>query len=128
MAKRKNKIVTSDELSGLLNQAIFGLNRLVENKKFSTTEGSEDVKQRWIRKSNSFVAFCFDCIEDNYDGRIAKKELRKKYSSYCKLHKISVKSDWVVKKVLQENYGSTEIYGREGELRNDSWEGVSWKV
>lgn len=123
-----NKIVTPDELSGLLNQAILGLARLKENKRFSTTEGSEDVKQRWIRKSNSFVAFCFDNIEDDYDGRIAKKELRKKYTSYCKLHKIAVKSDWVIKKALQENYGAIEIYGREGELRNDSWEGVRWKI
>lgn len=126
-----NKITTSDELSGLLNQAILGLNRLTENKRFSNTKGSEEVKSTWIRKSNSFIAFCWDMIRDEYDGRIAKKQLRKKYSEYCKIHKIPPKSEFVVKKVLQENYGAIEIRDNErlgdSYIRNDFWEGITWK-
>jgi P4 family phage/plasmid primase-like protien len=123
------KITTPEELSGLLNQALLSLHQLEENKKFSTTEGSEEVKARWIRKSNSFIAFCWDMIEDEYDGRITKKSLRKKYAEYCKIHKIAPKSDFVLKKVLQENYGATEIRGYEADLglRNDYWEGIKWK-
>jgi hypothetical protein len=47
-------------------------------KTFSSTKGSEDVKELWIRKSNSFMAFCLDCLEEDYDSYITKKELRKK--------------------------------------------------
>lgn len=126
-----NKISTPEEMSGLLNQAILGLNRLLENKKFSNTKGSEEVKSTWIRKSNSFIAFCWDSIRDEYDGRITKKQLRKKYSEYCKQHKISPKSEFVVKKVLQENYGAIEIRDNErlgdSYIRNDIWEGITWK-
>lgn len=126
-----DKISTPDELSGLLNQALLGLNRLLENKKFSNTRGSEEVKSTWIRKSNSFIAFCWDLIRDEYDGRISKKSLRKKYAEYCKEHKIPPKSEFVVKKVLQESYGAIEIKDQErigdAVIRNDFWEGITWK-
>lgn len=125
------KISTPDEMSGLLNEAINALKRLEKNKTFSTTKGSDEVKLTWIRKSNSFIAFCFDKIEDDYNGRISKKDLRKKYADYCKTHKIPPKSDNVIRKVLQENYGATEIRGQlESEssyVRNDYWEGISYR-
>jgi len=123
------KISTADELSGLLNKALVSLYHIEKQTKFSTTKGSDDVKQTWIRKSNSFIAFCFDNIEDSYDSRISKRDLRKKYAEYCKEHKIPPKSDFFVKKVLQESYGANEVRGAYGDLnvRNDSWEGVKWK-
>jgi len=125
------KITIPDELSGFLNQALIGLNRLLENKRFSNTRGSEEVKSTWIRKSNSFIAFCWDMIRDEYDGRISKKQLRKKYAEYCKEHKIPPKSEFVVKKVLQESYGAIEIRDQErmgdSVIRNDLWEGITWK-
>ena len=124
------KISTPDELSGLLNASLDALDKLEKNKMFSTTKGSEEVKSTWIRKSNSFVAFCWDNIEDNYDGRISKKDLRKKYAEYCKQHKVPAKSDFVIKKVLQETYGAVEIRGGYDStfgMRNDSWEGIAFK-
>jgi len=127
------KIICPDEMSGLLNQSLIHLNNLEETKKFSTTKGSEEVKTTWIRRSNSFIAFCWDMIEDDYEGRISKKDLRKRYSQYCKEHKISPKSDFIVRKILQENYGAVEIRGHDSlnELgsysRNEFWEGIKWK-
>lgn len=103
-----NKIATPEELSGLLNKSLDGLDRLLKNRNFSTTLGSEEVKVKWIRKSNSFMAFCLDNIEDDYDSIITKKDLRKNYAEYCKEHKIMPKSDFVIKKALSENYGATE--------------------
>lgn len=127
-----NKISSAEEMSGLLNKAIESLHNLEDKKTFSSTKGSEEVKQTWIRRSNSFIAFCFDMVEDSYDGRISKKDLRKKYSEYCKIHKISPKSDAVIRKVLQENYGATEIrgqieWGDNHYIRNDFWEGIKYR-
>lgn len=123
------KITSPEEMSGLLNQALVSLKHLEENSGFSTTQGSEEVKTTWIRKSNSFIAFCWDNIVDEYDGRISKKMLRKRYAEYCKAHKIPPKSDFVVKKVLQEQYGASEVRGFDEGLgvRNDYWEGIKWK-
>ncbi|HMA69253.1 MAG TPA: phage/plasmid primase, P4 family, partial [Candidatus Mcinerneyibacterium sp.] len=73
------KITTPNELSGLLNRFLDGLNDITYNKKFSTTKGSEEVKTMWIRKSNSVMAFCMDMIQEEYDAFITKKQFRKKY-------------------------------------------------
>ena len=74
------------------------------------------------------MAFCLDQIEDDYERYISKKSLRKKYTAYCKEHKINVKSDFIVKKVLQELYGVSE---ERKEILGETWEwvwsGVKWK-
>lgn len=103
-----NKISTPEEMSGFLNKALLGLQRLLIERHFSFTKGSEQVKDTWIRKSNSFIAFCYENLETKSDGKISKKDLRQKYAEYCKLHNIASKSDFVIKKVLQDIYGVIE--------------------
>ncbi len=121
------RITTPEELSGLLNKFLEGLERLTLSKTFSSTKGSSEIKNLWIRKSNSVMAFCVDMIEEDYDKAIAKKSFRNKYSIYCKTHKIQPKSDYVIKRTLQEMFGSIE--GRGGVETNytTTWEGIKWK-
>lgn len=122
------EITTPQEMSGLLNQFLLGLDRLVNQKNFSTTKGSEEIKNLWIRKSNSFIAFCLDNLQESFDGRISKKELRKRYSLYCKEHKVTPKSDIVIKRTLQDNYGANEGESYVlGQSYDRFWEGISWK-
>ena len=127
-----NKITTQEELSGLLNEFLKGLDRLLQNHNFSCTRGSEEIKNTWIRKSNSFIAFCFDNLEENYESFITKKELRKKYSQYCKQHKVNSKSDVVIKKVLQDMFGASDEKENTAEqglwaTYEWVWRGVKWK-
>jgi putative DNA primase/helicase len=121
------KITTPEEMSGFLNQALIGLNRLLANKGFSYTLGTEEVKSKWIRKSNSFMAFCYDFIEGESDGSITKKELRKKYAEFCKQHKIAPRSDVVIKRVLQDNYGVIEERREVLGIYEWIWEGIKLK-
>lgn len=122
------KITTPTELSGLLNKFLDGLDRLKIQKDFSTTRGSEEIKNLWIRKSNSFMAFCLDSIEDDYDSWITKKDLRKKYIKYCKLHKISPKSDFIIKKTLNEMFGTSDDRKDIGfNVWEWSWTGIKWR-
>jgi putative DNA primase/helicase len=119
------KITTEEELSGLLNKFLDGLTRLMLNRNFSLTKGTDEIKTLWIRKSNSFIAFCMDMLEEDYDGKISKKDLRKRYSHYCKEYKINSKSDFVIKRVLQDTYGANE--SQEWDSKDRSWEGIKWK-
>ena len=123
-------IATPEELSGFLNQALLALNRLLKQKSFSFTKGSKDIKEFWIRRSNSFMAFCLDTIEESIDGRIVKKDLRRGYAEYCKKHGIKMRSDKFIREVLQE-YGATETYitvdGYPYPKQEHVWEGISWK-
>lgn len=115
------KITTPSEMSGLLNKFLEGFERLEKQKDFSCTRGSDEIKSLWIRKSNSVMAFCVDSVEDSYDNFISKKELRKKYTAYCKQHKINPKSDFVIKKTLQEMFGVSED---RKEILSNCWEAV----
>lgn len=121
------KISTPEELSGLLNKFLDGLDKLIQFKEFSTTKGSEEIKNFWIRKSNSAMAFCLDMIEESYDSYIPKKDFRKKYSDYCKKHKVIVKSDYVIKKSLEELYGAVESNKNVLNQYDRVWEGIKWK-
>ena len=126
-----NKIVTEEELSGFLNASLDGLDRLLLNKDFSSTLGSEQIKQIWMRKANSFVAFAMDYLEPDYDGIITKKELRRRYHEFTKKHKVPNKSDFVVKRVLQEEFGASEERKMMGIYPNNEqehiWQGIKWK-
>lgn len=123
------EITTDDQMSGFLNMAILGLHRLIKNKKFSYTKGTSEVKNKWIRKADSFMAFCMDCLEDDYDSKISKKELRNVYKNYCKLHKVNGVSDRAIKASLQESFGTSEefvtpIFGKSQEWH---WTGIKFK-
>lgn len=127
------KITTDEEMSGFLNRALEGLKRILRKRSFSSTLGAKEIKLKWVRKSNSIIAFCMDNVDENHEGFIRKKDLRKKYSDYCKRHKIRMKSDYVIKNSLVEEYGVSEerlnslgLNSHVGEY-DWCWSGISWK-
>jgi putative DNA primase/helicase len=127
-----NKITTQEELSGLLNKFLDGLDRLILNNKFSTTIGSEEIKNTWIRRANSFISFCMDKLEGDFETHLSKKELRQEYNKYCKYHKVSGKSDKMIKTVLQEMFGVSEDRINQTTKLGDynyewCWTGIKWK-
>jgi len=123
-----DKITTEKELSGFLNAALDGLERIMKKEKFSSSKGTKETKDTWIRKSDSFMAFCMDCIVEDYKEKISKKELRKNYSLYCKNHKVSGVSDISIKITLQEMFGVIDEYISSGfENQEWCWTGIKFK-
>ena len=123
-----NKIINDQEMSGLLNEAVEGLHRLIENKKFSYTIGTAEVKNKWIRKSDSFMAFCMDYIKEDGEGRIKKTDLRSKFAEYHKKHKIRGAGDKAIRIILQDNFGAGEGQSNFGGMYGEHcWTGIKWK-
>lgn len=116
------KLSSPEELSGLLNRALDGLQRLFQAKDFSSSQGVKEIKDLWIRKSDSFLAYCLDHIEEG-DCRIEKKVLRINYTKYCKLHKVKPLSDKAIRETLFENYAVSEERTADGYF----WEGIMFK-
>lgn len=121
------KITTKEELSGFLNKILKGLDNLIKNKDFSLTKGTEEIKNYWVRKSNSVMAFCLDKIEESYDGYITKKMFRKRYIKYCKKHKINIKTDYVIKRTLAEMFGALDGTKYINDKNEYIWDGIQWK-
>lgn len=113
------KLTTPDELSGLLNSALDGLDRLLRKKDYSYSKSTADVKDMWIRKSDSFTAFCYDHVDESDNGKITKKDLRKMYHKYTKIHKIGGCSDKAIHITLENMYGVSE--------KQDTWDGRIWE-
>jgi len=130
-----SKISTDEQLSGVLNWALEGLSRLLQQRDFSYSKSMADVKNLWIRKSDSFQAFCMDELEQQYDGVITKEDLRKRYSEYCKLHNIPAVGDKDIKETLTTEYGvtdsqkTTNLFPFDGTNKKVSyvWEGIKFK-
>lgn len=101
-------ITSPQEMQGFLTWCLTGYQRLRKNKSFTTSHTSQTVKEMWIRKSDSFMAFCMDRIEEHWDGQIEKAELRKEYHLYCREHKLVGVSDVVIKRVLAEQFGASD--------------------
>ncbi len=120
-----DKLSTEEELSGLLNAALDGLERVFKNKDFSYSKGVDEIKKFWIRKSDSFTAFAMDHLEESYDVDLSKSKIRKAFSRYCKEHKVRGASDRNIKVVLEEMFGASDRQDYETKLR--VWEGIKFK-
>lgn len=121
-----NKIITPNELSGLLNKALDGLARLRKNKDFSYSIGTSEIKEMWIRKSNSFTAFCLDHIVGTIGKIISKAELRRKYNQYCKKFKLKGAGDKEIKATLEDLYAVDETRREEGGEYVNVWKDIAY--
>lgn len=121
------KITTPEELSGLLNKFLEGLDRLMHNHRFSNTLGTEETKMEWMRMASSFLAFCEDHLEEDYTSKISKRELRQAYATYCRKHKIKGQSDTIIKRTLEEVFGATDQYVGDFGSQEWGWVGIRWK-
>ena len=116
-----DKITDAGEMSGLLNMAVLGLHRILKEKKFSYTTGTAEVKNKWIRMADSFMAYCMDNLVEDYDARVTKKELRQRYKKYCATHKVGGVSDKAIKATLQEMFGCMDEFVTPSGICNQQW-------
>lgn len=119
-----DRLTTEQEMSGLLNAALDGLDRLLKNKEFTYSKGTAEIKEMWIRKSDSFMAFCMDCLEQDHSSFIPKGLLRRNFNNYCKKHKIAGVSDKSIKATLEEMFGVSESRRIVNETLEHCWDGI----
>jgi len=121
-----DKIATREEMSGLLNKALDGLDSLLENNDFSYSKTSKEVEIMWIRKSDSFAAFVMDRIEKDRNSWITKEDLREEYYQYCKENDVDDVSDKSIKATLS-SMGVTDSRMLIGDAQTYCWNGIRLK-
>lgn len=126
--KLLGKLTTPEELSGFLNFAIEGLQRLLKEGKFSNDVTIEQVREEYIRKSDSVAAFVMDGILLAPDEHIEKTALYTAYADYCRLNKCPIMPSNTFHQQLQkqvriEDYRpQKEVDGRK--VRVQCWKGL----
>ena len=76
--------VTEEELSGYLNWCIEGLKRLLENDRFTLNKSTTEIREEYIRQSDSVGSFILDCIEEKAGDYVVKRDLFERYIDYCR--------------------------------------------
>lgn len=83
------ELTKPDELSEMLNFALIGLDRLLEQNDFSYNKNLDEVADDYNKKSNTVFAFISEACIDNNDYIISKSDLYEKYINYCSKNKLS---------------------------------------
>lgn len=127
------ELSTPEELSGLLNMALQGLQRLRSNDwKFSYRLTVDEVTMMYQRLSNPVFAFVQDCCESSEDY-ISKHDLYNAYKQYAKDHSLPILSMKGFTQSLQEQsiipvehhrptVGNSQIYAWLGIQLKDSYD------
>lgn len=79
----KYKLAQPNELSGLLNRALGGLNRLFENQDFSDSATVKDALEDYKKQNDTVAAFVADCCEFGEGFEIERTKVYDAYTTYC---------------------------------------------
>lgn len=117
------KLTTPDELAGLFNWALEGLQRLYENLNFSYSKTTDEVQDQYERLSNSLLAFVKDHVDVDTAGVITKDEFYKKYAIYCRDLNLPIKTKTTVGRNLASHIPVSA--GKHGSER--AWIGIKFR-
>jgi putative DNA primase/helicase len=81
--KMIDKIITDEELSGLLNKALDALGGLMEHGDFSNVQTVEEMRDRYTRLASPVKSFIKDRIEEGSDYWVATEDLFIAFKQYC---------------------------------------------
>jgi len=128
---RKNNIIQGiindeNEMSGLFNWALIGLNRLLKQEHFTFTPATRDVRDRWIKEADSFAAFCDEMLKEEYGTMISKEELRSEYHAYCKKNMLKAVGDKAMKNHLEREMGAYDDRYRDEKMDKRVWKNISF--
>lgn len=87
-----DELTTEQEISGLFNWAIEGLDRLQEQKDFSYHKSAMEIKDEMLRSGHPLREFADECLV-NVDGtQLTKDEMYDSYQAWCKTKNYAVLS------------------------------------
>lgn len=85
-----NRFNDATEMAGILNWALVGLQRLMDNNTFSYSKSTNDLRRQYNRLSSPIKAFFMDKLEFDSQNHIIKKRLYADFIQYCMDEKMPV--------------------------------------
>lgn len=78
-----NKLTTEEELSGLLNLALLGLQRLEANGAFTENETTKEAIKRYRIEIDNVATFIEECCTIKEAASVERTGIYKKYTAWC---------------------------------------------
>lgn len=79
-----DQLYQDEELSGLLNFALEGLHRVLDQEGFSDTRHMEEIKEEWLRRTNPLMAFTENYTTSDPDCVVPKAEFADAVREFCR--------------------------------------------
>lgn len=120
------KLTTDVELSGLLNWALDGLDRLLKQGSYSYRKTVDETTEYYLRVADPVYAFVTDCCEVNPTGCVSKDELYNAFLKYAEGKRIPILKPNAFARALQ-NQASVRVRPSKPTIdgkRVPSWEGL----
>jgi len=121
------KLTEPRELSGFLNLAIEGLQRLHSRGEFANAKDIDEVRKEYIKLSDSVGSFVMDMLEFEAEGFIPKQELYSAYTQYCRNERYPPESEVKFKQSLQNHIRILDYRASINGLRVICWKGIKWQ-
>lgn len=123
-----HSIATEEELSGLLNWALDGLDRVLEGGHFSHTKTRNEIEKKWIMKTDSLRAFLDMACEIQEGSYTLKEDLYKVYKHFCAENNIFTVKKGQVTKRLPSIIPQTELFRpKVGDKQIRAWRNLTIK-
>ena len=109
------KLTTPEELSGLLNRAVAGLQRLQRRRGFDVPEPAEEALRTYRQTVDSVAGFLAERQQPAAQPTIRRSELYQQYSTWCDdngHHKLGERSFTGRLRALVPNLGETKLAGQ----------------
>ena len=103
-----DNISTQEEMSGLMNWSLEGLERVLKNKDFTETEENRMTQKSWQKISSSMAYFIEEEIEaGTFQDKLTLADFNMAYNNFCFKHKLK-KDKMKVRKEKWENAGMSQ--------------------
>jgi len=119
------ELTTEEELSGLLNLALTGLERLKRNGRFSYDRNPDEIADEYQRLSNPVSAFISDCIEEAPEEYVVKEQLYNAFKVYCKQNGYPVFSEKRFTEWLKKELPILEYRPSIDGQQKRAWQGIN---
>jgi len=122
--KLLEELTTEEELSGFLNLALEGLQRLLKNQRFSYSKTPEEIAEEYLRLSNTVYGFISDCCEIDIRAETPKGELYNAYVNYCSKIKQTAYTHKKFTEELRRLVNVIETRPKINDERVHAWRGI----
>ena len=124
--------IPKEEYNNLAKKIVIILKNVLNIRKFHKEGTIEERAKIYEDKSNPFDKFWKECIIEEVDNFIFKKEFREKLDNWCVANRFRKLSDVIISKHMKEKEVKdgkfqADWFTKEGEKpRFMGWEGIKW--